>query len=86
MIAKFGLKRSSTDTLDFSCIPCLGMGAVPRVGIIVSLCEQSSAFYLSSCMLQTSLASLMPRVPDDYLTAISDLVSLDMSGISFMTG
>jgi hypothetical protein len=37
-------------------------------------------------MLQTSLASLMPRVPDNYLTAINDLVCLEMSGISFMTG
>lgn len=37
-------------------------------------------------MLQTSLASLVPRVPDNYLTAINDLVCLEMSGIGFMTG
>lgn len=72
VIAKFGRERSPTSALDFSYITCLGMDAVPQVGIIVSLCEQSSTLYLSSCILQTSLASLVPRVPNDYLTAIDD--------------
>ena len=86
MITKSGLEKSSIDTLDFSCIASLGMDAVPQVGVIVSLCGQSSTSCLSSCILQTSLASLVPRVPNNYLTAINDLVCLEMSGISFMTG
>lgn len=37
-------------------------------------------------MLQTSLASLVPRVPHNYPTAINDLECLELSGNSFMTG